>query len=179
MQRLWRGRPRGGARSERRPSIPPTRDGSAMAQWSRRRRLRISWLLASSERLSKQSFRGSIRRGPARVAQGIERRFPKPCVAGSNPAVGAEKSQHSRGFRLQWQGFWNRPDSPPFPAVSRESQYRASTGRNHPRVVGAGLPRATGRCGHCRSRRPRSRDRVRGDQPRALLRLRRQVERRA
>jgi hypothetical protein len=24
----------------------------------------------------------------ARVAQGIEQRFPKPCVAGSNPAVG-------------------------------------------------------------------------------------------
>ena len=27
--------------------------------------------------------------GPAPVAQGIERRFPKPCVAGSNPAGGA------------------------------------------------------------------------------------------
>ena len=27
----------------------------------------------------------------ALVAQGIERRFPKPCVAGSNPAEGAEK----------------------------------------------------------------------------------------
>src|SRR5256885_16718013 len=26
---------------------------------------------------------------PAPVAQGIERRFPKPCVAGSNPAGGA------------------------------------------------------------------------------------------
>jgi hypothetical protein len=29
---------------------------------------------------------------PAPVAQGIERRFPKPCVAGSNPAGGAFKS---------------------------------------------------------------------------------------
>src|SRR5205809_3152211 len=28
---------------------------------------------------------------PAPVAQGIERRFPKPCVAGSNPAGGATK----------------------------------------------------------------------------------------
>ncbi len=29
-------------------------------------------------------------RSPAPVAQGIERRFPKPCVAGSNPAGGAK-----------------------------------------------------------------------------------------
>lgn len=33
------------------------------------------------------------------VAQGIEHRFPKPCVAGSNPAVGVMKT-------LLWQGFF-------------------------------------------------------------------------
>lgn len=32
------------------------------------------------------------------VAQGIEHRFPKPCVAGSNPAEGIMKT-------LLWQGF--------------------------------------------------------------------------
>src|SRR4051812_23242655 len=33
----------------------------------------------------------SLRCNPALVAQGIERRFPKPCVAGSNPAGGAKQ----------------------------------------------------------------------------------------
>ena len=33
--------------------------------------------------------------GRAHVAQGIERRFPKPCVAGSNPAVGASDHKGS------------------------------------------------------------------------------------
>jgi integrase len=32
---------------------------------------------------------------PAPVAQGIERRFPKPCVAGSNPAGGAKNTSQS------------------------------------------------------------------------------------
>jgi hypothetical protein len=31
--------------------------------------------------------------GPALVAQGIEHRFPKPCVAGSNPAEGATENR--------------------------------------------------------------------------------------
>ena len=37
--------------------------------------------------------------GQAHVAQGIERRFPKPCVAGSNPAVGALELQRCDGLR--------------------------------------------------------------------------------
>ena len=41
---------------------------------------------------------------PAPVAQGIEHRFPKPCVAGSNPAGGAlsrlaESYGASKGLR--------------------------------------------------------------------------------
>ena len=35
--------------------------------------------------------RGGMRGSPAHVAQGIERRFPKPCVASSNLAVGADQ----------------------------------------------------------------------------------------
>jgi hypothetical protein len=34
-------------------------------------------------------FSARLSPSPAPVAQGIERRFPKPCVAGSNPAGGA------------------------------------------------------------------------------------------
>ena len=37
--------------------------------------------------------------GPALVAQGIERRFPEPCVAGSNPAEGASGSCSSVAIR--------------------------------------------------------------------------------
>ena len=33
----------------------------------------------------------------AHVAQGIERRFPKPCVAGSNPAGGTQLDQTGGG----------------------------------------------------------------------------------
>ncbi len=36
-------------------------------------------------------FSSTFRAGPALVAQGIEHRFPKPCVAGSNPAGGTAK----------------------------------------------------------------------------------------
>ncbi len=35
-------------------------------------------------------FRAAFRAIPALVAQWIERRFPKPCVAGSIPAGGAQ-----------------------------------------------------------------------------------------
>jgi hypothetical protein len=35
-------------------------------------------------------FRGIVAGVRAPVAQGIERRFPKPCVAGSNPAGGTK-----------------------------------------------------------------------------------------
>src|ERR1017187_9219124 len=38
-----------------------------------------------------------VLRDPAPVAQGIERRFPKPCVAGSNPAWGAKLLRAPRG----------------------------------------------------------------------------------
>jgi hypothetical protein len=39
----------------------------------------------------------------APVAQGIERRFPKPCVAGSNPARGANvMSQDIGGTSRPW-----------------------------------------------------------------------------
>ncbi len=38
-------------------------------------------------------FSPTFRAGPAPVAQGIERRFPKPCVAGSNPAGGTSDSR--------------------------------------------------------------------------------------
>src|SRR5690348_8493417 len=34
---------------------------------------------------------------PALVAQGIEHRFPKPCVAGSNPAEGATELRDDQG----------------------------------------------------------------------------------
>ena len=51
---------------------------------------------ASSRQTATQSlttvpeFRTTFRTRPALVAQGIERRFPKPCVAGSSPAEGAD-----------------------------------------------------------------------------------------
>jgi hypothetical protein len=35
--------------------------------------------------------------GPALVAQGIEHRFPKPGVAGSNPAGGTEREARATG----------------------------------------------------------------------------------
>jgi TrwC relaxase len=38
-------------------------------------------------------------RRPALVAQGIEHRFPKPCVAGSNPAEGTNRVVRSRLMR--------------------------------------------------------------------------------
>jgi hypothetical protein len=41
---------------------------------------------------------------PALVAQGIERRFPKPCVAGSNPAGGTDKTPGQRPISDSWQG---------------------------------------------------------------------------
>ena len=47
----------------------------------------------------------------APVAQGIERRFPKPCVAGSNPAGGANVFAgegawvKGRGFSDFWSSF--------------------------------------------------------------------------
>jgi hypothetical protein len=42
-------------------------------------------------------FSTTLSTGPAPVAQGIERRFPKPCVAGSNPAGGA-RNRSSEGM---------------------------------------------------------------------------------
>jgi hypothetical protein len=45
----------------------------------------------------------------APVAQGIERRFPKPCVAGSNPAGGTQEMRSlRRGVRILClhSGFW-------------------------------------------------------------------------
>jgi hypothetical protein len=38
-----------------------------------------------------KGFSPTVRAGPASVAQWIEHRFPKPCVAGSIPARGTAK----------------------------------------------------------------------------------------
>ena len=48
----------------------------------------------------------TFRAGPAPVAQGIERRFPKPCVAGSNPAGGTAVPArwHAAGRRVPIRG---------------------------------------------------------------------------
>src|SRR5688572_28378415 len=59
-------------------------------------RLGVSDLGSDGPRLDCPSYPESVRArfsptfspGPALVAQGIERRFPKPCVAGSSPAGG-------------------------------------------------------------------------------------------
>src|SRR3954471_11297012 len=40
-------------------------------------------------------FSAKFSASPALVAQGIEHRFPKPCVAGSNPAGGAFASRQT------------------------------------------------------------------------------------
>jgi hypothetical protein len=40
--------------------------------------------------------RTQLRSGAAPVAQGIEHRFPKPCVVGSNPTGGAKKDPVTR-----------------------------------------------------------------------------------
>ena len=61
----------------------------------------------------------SARPALALVAQGIEQRFPKPCVAGSNPAEGTTQEHHSGGTtprgttQLGMKG--PRPDATPFP----------------------------------------------------------------
>ena len=41
---------------------------------------------------SRIGFSATFSASPALVAQGIEHRFPKPCVAGSNPAEGTMSS---------------------------------------------------------------------------------------
>jgi hypothetical protein len=42
-------------------------------------------------------------RYPALVAQGIEHRFPKPCVAGPNPAEGTDaEGTDAKGTDAKW-----------------------------------------------------------------------------
>src|SRR5256885_9531263 len=67
------------------PSVMLSRAGLRAADATRTKANRRS-------RGTKRTVLRSTVNGPAPVAQGIERRFPKPCVAGSNPAGGATKS---------------------------------------------------------------------------------------
>jgi hypothetical protein len=56
---------------------------------------------------SRGGVRGIQHGSPALVAQGIERRFPKPCVAGSNPAEGTSESGSDQDEQLvgTWSAF--------------------------------------------------------------------------
>jgi hypothetical protein len=62
----------------------------------------------------------------AHVAQGIERRFPKPCVAGSNPAVGASKTRGEKARRGTQNGAKTAAHPP---AQARRHAPTAPTGR--------------------------------------------------
>ena len=53
--------------------------------------------------------RALVRRGPASVAQWIEHRFPKPCVAGSIPARGATRHLVARVHPATRPGCATRP----------------------------------------------------------------------
>jgi hypothetical protein len=75
---------------------------------------------------SRLSSRPSRRRRPRRkrrsalVAQGIERRFPKPCVAGSNPAGGTARTalvrwRHSGMTWVPFSPGWGGSHSPSSP----------------------------------------------------------------
>ena len=90
---------------------------------------------------------------PALVAQGIERRFPKPCVAGSNPAGGTQqKPQFRRHFGASGPSAPNNPGSPsvhafshqPAPLASSAAASRACSGCTvtppQPTAMGRPLP---------------------------------------
>ena len=78
-------------------------------------------------------FSPTNRAGPAPVAQGIERRFPKPCVAGSNPAGGATKVQ-VRQYGLRASSPHPRPKSAKSPR-KRWSKARSSASRGSTTIL--------------------------------------------
>ena len=68
------------------PQLPRARQSSAPSQ---RAEPGAEPHLPSRSWPIRRTFSTTLSTGPAPVAQGIEHRFPKPCVAGSNPAGGA------------------------------------------------------------------------------------------
>ena len=58
---------------------------------------------------TRAGFSATFSTPPAPVAQGIERRFPKPCVVGSNPAGGTTKHQ----VRAYFEGNSTTRSKPP------------------------------------------------------------------
>ena len=95
----------------------------------------------------------------APVAQGIERRFPKPCVAGSNPAGGTQQDRSSEAI---WTGLRRREGRiGPGATISGTERQRSNGSAWHGRVAEpparrevratAGTPRSRGPGTDCRS----------------------------
>jgi putative transcriptional regulator len=72
-------------------------------------------------------------RYPALVAQGIEHRFPKPCVAGPNPAEGTEYESEVRKYRER-KGLTQEALARQL-GVSRQTIVNIERGDNEPRVL--------------------------------------------
>jgi hypothetical protein len=74
----------------------------------------------------------------ALVAQGIEHRFPKPCVAGSNPAGGTKVRALPKSFgRFTWSHTWSETAAN-LPGMARSGSTRRSRSRGEIETLPSG-----------------------------------------